>query len=353
MKIDIFAHICPKKFIDYCSKHVANWGKIEQSAWPSRWPTLWDIDKRLAIMDRYEGYSQVLVSPGGMPALSCSSKVAINLAQIYNDATAELVSKYPDRFVAAVAYLPLNDIDASLKEMDRAINGLGLKGICLNTPIFEVADSDYDYRTMRPIDSPEFLPIYQSLSKYDLPIWIHPQGQGGVPVYLGEKRGKYGLSEIFGWPLESAMAMGRLVCSGILSRYPNLKFIIHHCGSGIVPVLAGRIDGQIDTCKALGMKWGQPGEENPFEKRAPTHYFKMFYADTALYGDTNGLMCGYAFFGAERMLFGTDFPFDTEGGDKYIRKTIDATQRMEISDADKMRIFEHNAKRILGLETNE
>lgn len=303
-------------------------------------------------MDKYEDYAQVLVSPGAMAGFFCSPKDAITLAQVFNDTTAELVSKYPDKFVAAVAYLPLNDIDASLKEIDRAINELGLRGICLDTPIYEVKEPDYDfdYQTMKPIDSPEFMPIYESMSRHKLPIWIHPKGQGGVPVYPGEERDKYILFDVFGWPVESAMAMGRLVCSGVLARYPNLRFIIHHCGSGIVPVLAGRIDGEMETFRAMGMKWGRPDEQDPFDIKRPVEYFRMFYADTALYGDTSGLMCGCQFFGAEHMLFGTDFPYDTESGDKYIRQTIEAVHRMNISEADKKKLFEKNAKRLLRLD---
>ena len=76
----------------------------------------------------------------------------------------------------------------------------------------------------------------------------------------------------------------------------------------------------------------------------------MFYGDTALYGDASGLMCGHDFFGAEHILFGTDFPLDMENGDKFIKKTIDAVYKMNISDADKKLIFEENVKRILHLD---
>ncbi|MFC2024425.1 amidohydrolase, partial [Chloroflexota bacterium] len=62
------------------------------------------------------------------------------------------------------------------------------------------------------MDAPEFMMIYESMSRYKLPIWIHPKGEGGVPVYMDEKRGKYGLSHALGWPLETAMAMSRLAC---------------------------------------------------------------------------------------------------------------------------------------------
>lgn len=250
----------------------------------------------------------------------------------------------------------MNNIDAALKEIDRAINELGFKGIHIHTPIYSYEEGrptelGYNYETVKPIDSPELMPIYESMSRYNLPIWIHPVGQGGVPVYSGEERGKYILYHVFGWPLESAVAMGRLVCSGILAKYPNLRFIIHHCGSGIVPALAGRIDNEFDKFWSTGiLKWEQPGEKDPFRTKRAVDYFRMFYADTALYGDVAGLMCGYDFFGAEHILFGTDFPYDLANGAKWIRKTADAIYQMPISDADKKRIFEDNAKRILHLD---
>jgi len=359
MKIDVFAHVCPKRFIDYFSKHVIDFEKLmgkEQGAiLHPLWDTLWDIDKRLRIMDKYEDYVQVLVPTQPAAETYCRPEDAAHVARVYNDAMAEIVSKHPDKFVGAVAYLPLNNIEATLREIDRAIDELGFKGILLSTPMYELKKPgepayDYDYEGMKPIDSPEFMPIYESMSRHKLPIWIHPKGEGGVPVYRGEERGKYGLSHTIGWPIESAMAMSRLVCSGILTKYPNLKFIIHHCGSGIIPALAGRLGNSFDFLREMGMNWKQPGGEDPFEAKRPIDYFRMFYADTALYGDVPGLMCGYDFFGVEHILFGTDYPYDVEGGDKYIRQTIEAVNRMNISDADREKIFEGNAKRLLHLD---
>ena len=353
MKIDVYAHICPRKFIDAFAKQATGWETVARTSPAMGGEALWDIDKRLEVMDRYEDYAQVLVPTGQVVEPFFSPKDTAYLAQVFNDATAEIINKYPDKFVGAVATLPLNNIDAALKEIDRAINDLGFKGILLHTPIFvyEEGRPGYNYETMKPIDSAEFMPIYESMAQHNLPIWIHPVGQGGVPVYSGEERGKYALSHVFGWPLESAMAMGRLVCSGILTKYPDLKFIIHHCGSGIVPALAGRIDNEFDKFTMGGaLKWDQPGQENPFKAKPAADYFRMFYADTALYGDMAGLMCGHDFFGAEHILFGTDFPYDLAGGDKFIKKTIDAIYRMPVSDTDKKRIFEDNAKRILHLD---
>ncbi len=351
MKIDVFAHFCPKEYIDAFSKRVGQGGRLAENFRPA----LWDVGKRLELMDRYEDYVEVLVPHSGVETF-CSPEDAAYLTAISNDAVAELLVKYPDKFVGAVASLPLNNIDAALKEINRAIDELGFQGILLNTPIFPYGtkkpdELGYDYESMKPIDLPEFMPIYESMSGHKLPIWIHPVGWGGVPVYPGEKRNKYMLALVLGWPVESAVAMSRLVCSGILARYPDLKFIIHHCGSGLVPALASRMDQQFTDFRLRGIKFGQPGQEDLFKVKPAIDYFRMFYADTVLYGGTAGLMCGYDFFGAEHMLFGTDVPFGMESGDIFIRMTIEAVNSMNISDADKEMIFEGNAKRILGLDT--
>jgi len=83
--------------------------------------------------------------------------------------------------------------------------------------------------------------------------------------------------------------------------------------------------------------------------KSPVEYFKMFYADTALSGSTEGLMCGHAFFGADHLLFGTDMPFDPEFGAQTVRKTIDSVEQMAVSESEKKKIFEDNAKRLLRL----
>jgi predicted TIM-barrel fold metal-dependent hydrolase len=164
-----------------------------------------------------------------------------------------------------------------------------------------------------------------------------------VSDYRSEKRSKYMIFHIFGWPYETAAAMTRLVFSGILEKYPNLKFITHHCG-GMVPYLEQRIVGAYDHAEMLrGAKYKQG------LTRAPIDYFKMFYYDTSIYGSAPGLTCAHAFCGAEHMLFATDFPYDSQFGERYIRQTIDSIQQMAISDAEKRMIFFDNAKRLLRL----
>ncbi|MFH1489442.1 MAG: amidohydrolase family protein [Pseudomonadota bacterium] len=357
-KIDCYAHICPKEFMDAFenTERGISRDKIAQDFSITGGESIWNLEKRLQVMDRYEDYVQVLVPTGEVVEPFFGPRDADYLTRTFNDAVADIVHRHPDRFVAAVATLPLNDTDAALKEIDRAIMELGFKGVLLHTPVFAFdedrpAEMGLNYETMKPIDSPEFLPIYERMSEHNLPIWIHPVGQGGVPVYRGETRAKFGLAHIFGWPIESAMAMSRLVCGGILKKYPNLRFIIHHCGSAVVPALAGRIDNEFEKLELAGrLKWDQPGEESPFKSKRAIDYFKMFYGDTALYGGIAELDMGHRFFGSEHILFGTDYPYDAVNGDKFIKKTIDAVYGMNISDHERELIFEGNIKRILRLD---
>ncbi|MBN1849871.1 MAG: amidohydrolase [Deltaproteobacteria bacterium] len=352
LKIDVYAHITPQKFIDAFAKRSVSWEVISGIAPAMGNPTLTDLSKRLEVMDRYEDYVQVLTPTGQVIEPWYGPGETPELSQIFNDAVAEIIAKHPDKFIAGVAQIPINNIDASLKEIERTIEDLHFKGILLHTPIYQYEEGKpgYNYETMKPIDLPEFMPIYELMDKYNLPIWIHPVGSGGVPVYKGEARGMFGLSHMLGWPIESAVAMGRIISRGILEKYPKLKFIIHHCGSGLVPALIGRIANDVDKFRAANLLKGVTAEADPFKDKNAADYYRMFYADTSLYGDTSGLMCGYDLFGPEHILFGTDFPYDRAGGDKFTKKTIDAVYKMTISDSDKKMIFEDNARRIMKLD---
>lgn len=331
MRIDIFPHILPAKYKDALYKMPSFDAKMQRRGNPIIRP-LYDLDLRFRIMDKYEGLMQVLTL--GSPPLEeiVDSKKSVDLAKLANDEMAELVLKYPDRFATAVACLPMNNIDAALKEADRGINDLKFRGVQIYTPIND-----------KPLDSPEFMPLYEKMSQYNLPIWIHPNRASNYADYRTEDRSIYLIYWAFGWVYETSVAMARLVFSGILGRYPNLKFITHHCGA-MVPYLEQRI---MQQHARIEMPQAEKYEQRL--TKAAVEYFKMFYADTAIYGSTPGLMCGYAFFGAEHMLFGTDMPYDTQLGWRNVRETINSIEKMDISDLEKKKIFEDNARRLLRL----
>lgn len=330
MKIDIFTHVIPAKYKEALYKTAPSGFYIQDVI--ETLPTLFDLEHRFRIMDKFEGLMHILTVSSPPPEEIADARKAVDLAKLANNEMAELVLKYPDRFAAAVACLPMNNMDAAMKELDRALNDLKFRGVQVNTPIND-----------KPLDSPEFLPLYEKMSQYNLPIWIHPVRPADQADYRTEKRSKYMIFHIFGWPYDTAAAMTRLVFSGILEKYPNLKFITHHCG-GMVPYLAQRIVGAYDHAEVLRRAKYKQGLT-----KAPIEYFKMFYNDTAIYGNAPALMCALAFFGADYLLFGTDFPYDSQFGERYTRQTIDAIEQMDIGDLEKKKIFQENARTLLRL----
>lgn len=330
IKIDIYPHIMPIRYKEALYEKALHPFYLEEV--DNATPTLFDLTNRFRIMGKYEWLTQVLTLASPPVEQVVGPKDAMELSKLANDELAELVTKYPDKFIAAAACLPMNDIDAALDEVDRAIKELNFRGVQIYTPI-----------NGKPLDSPEFMPLYEKMSEYDLPIWIHPARGRNTPDYVTEAHSRYWIFSIFGWPYETTAAMTRLVFSGILEKYPNLKFITHHCG-GMVPYFEQRIVEAYDYAEVcLQAKYKRALTGPPIE------YFRKFYADTAIYGNTPGLMCAYSFFGAEHLLFGTDMPYDSEGGDRYIRQTISSIERMNIPKEEKTMIFEGNAKRLLHL----
>ncbi len=271
-------------------------------------------------------------SPGASVDDLAGPEGAVDLAKEINDEIAELVYKYPDRFAAAVAVLPTVNIDASLMEIDRAINELKLRGILLRIPI-----------NGRPVDRPEFMPLYERMCQYNLPIWFHPQRNPKVPDYADEDESKYVIWHLWGLVYETTVAMTRLVFSGVMEKFPKIKLITHHCGA-MVPYFSKRI---INHYNMHEMRNKADFKQGLTEQ--PIDYFRRFYNDTALIGNTPALMCAYDFFGAKNILFGTDAPFDSQLGDYGTKRTIRAIEQMDIPDWDKKQIFEENARRLLRL----
>jgi predicted TIM-barrel fold metal-dependent hydrolase len=325
MKIDAFAHILPTGY------KTALYKRADKRFFSGKWdqvidgtPALFDLDNRLRVIESHEGLSQILTVASPALEESATPEDAVYLAKLANDEMAELVGKYPDKFTAAVANLPMNDIDEALKEADRAIKDLKFKGVQIFTPV-----------DGKPMDLPEYLPLYDKMAEYDLPIWIHPARGRAIPDYGTEGHSKYYMYQMFGWPYETTAAMVRLVFSGVLERCPGIKFITHHCERIVV--------GQDYAEVHLGARWKQA------LSRPPIEYFRMFYGDTALNGSTPALMCGHAFFGTDHVIFATDYPYDNESGDRFTRAVIKSIEAMAIPDQEKAKIFDGNIRRLLRI----
>lgn len=330
MKIDIYTHVMPLQYKKALSKYAEEFAT--EKAVQDKRPVLTDIEGRLRILDRFEGVLQVLSLTMPLVEEVVGPKEAAELASIANDEVAEMVAKYPKRFIAAIANVPLNSTDIAVREAERAVKELGFKGIQIPTRA-----------NGKPLSSNELMPLYELMTSFDLPIWIHPMRSSNWPDYATESVSYNQIFSVFGWPYDTTAAMTRLVFAGIFEKFPRIKFIIHHCG-GMVPYFADRIVVHYNNgLERLGKEFF------PGLTRHPIEYFKMFYTDTAINGNTSGLMCGYDFFGEDHVLFGTDMPYDVENGAASIRQTIEAIEAMKIPDAGKKKIYEGNARKLLHL----
>ena len=186
------------------------------------------------------------------------------------------------------------------------------------------------------------------LSTYDLPIFIHPMRLIDYPDYRTEGESKFNMQGTFGWPYETTAFIARMVFSGVMEKYPRLKIVTHHCG-GMVPFFADRIE-ELSHLWERGL--ARSKGERPVMTKAIIDYFRLFYADTALYGNFSALMCGYQFFKADHLLFAADFPLgDTERGAKNLRKTVNAIEQMDITESERKQIYEDNARRLMRLSS--
>ena len=323
--IDAYSHISPLKYTEFIrEKYPIMYNNMLGPCVP-----LYDMDTRFRIMDKFPEVVQVLTI-GPVPPIEyfANEQQTAELAKMANDEMAELCLKYRDRFVAAIALLPMNNIDAALEETDRAIKDLGFKGVYVHSNI-----------NGKPLDAPEFLPLWEKMAKFDLPVYIHPWRPPEFSDYEKEKESKYNIAGNFGWPYETTVAMTRIIFSGILDKYPDLKIVTHHCG-GMVSFYAGRIY----------QHYGNHSRYLTNITKTPLEYYKMFYSDTAIHGNTPALMLAYNFWGPDKLVFGADLPLgDFFWGGRSYRATINAINTMEITDEDKRKIFVDNAVNLLRI----
>ena len=333
MKLDMFNHIFPKTYFDKMlevAPNLKDMGKRVRAL-----PVLYDLEARFRVMDEFDDYAQIicLAAP---PLEVLAPELSPELAKIANDGLAEYVDKYPDRFPGFIASMPMNNPDAALKEIDRAIDELNAVGIQFFTNV-----------NGAPLDLPELKPLFAKMNEVDLPIWIHPTRGANFSDYATEEKSKYEIWFVFGWPYETSVAIARLVFGYYFDEFPNLKIITHHMG-GMIPYFEGRV----------GTSWDQLGSRTSDEdytvilknlKKPHLEYFKQIYADTALFGAESGTKCGLEFFGVDQIVFASDCPFDPEKGPMYIRETIKIVENLPISEEDRQKIFEGNARKLMKL----
>ncbi len=337
-KIDVFTHIYPAGFfarLMQVAPTFKDMGKRIRGV-----PMLVDLDERFRVMDRFEGYQQILSLPTPPLEVMAGPAQALELARSANDGMAELVARHPQRFPGFVASLPFNDPDAALRETHRAVDELGARGIQIFSNVLG-----------KPMVAPEFLPLFEAMTGYDLPMWLHPYRGATISDYQSEDRSQFEIWWTFGWPYETSVAMARMVFAGLFDRFPTLKIITHHMGA-MAPYFAGRLGPGLDQLGARTSDEDLSAVLKTLRKR-PIDYFKMFYGDTAVFGAYEATVCGLDFFGVDHVVFASDAPFDPEKGPMYIRETIAVVDRLPVSAADRERIYWRNAAALLKLATPE
>ena len=335
--LDVFCHCLPPEFCDAANRLLKKPLLMFQRA--QKMPVMVNTEARLRMMDEFPGYCQILSLASPTVEAIAEPEQSPELARIGNDALCEMAAGHPDRFPGWIASLPINNSEAALAEIDRCVKTLGAVGVQFYTNV----NGD-------PLDQDRYLQVIEHAAALGCPIWLHPIRLMSTADYATETHSKFDLWWALGWPYETSVAMGRLVFAGLFDRYPDATVITHHCG-GMIPMMEGRIASGLQLL----------GTRNPPQladavatdlKESPIDAFRRFHADTASFGSAAAIDCAKSFFGSERLLFATDSPFDPEQGPGYIRATLAAIERMDLTPSERTAILSGNAERLLNLGTS-
>lgn len=233
------------------------------------------------------------------------AREAADSARAQNDNLATAAAAHPDRFALFGATVPLQDVDRAIAEMDRAVDDLGFKGLQIGGTI-----------DGHNLDEPRFRPFWAAVEAKGIPVILHPSG------YPESQRfGDYFLTNCIGNPLETMVAATRMIFSGLFEEHPELKLVLLH-GGGYLPFYCSRADHTWEV---------RPETRVNIPDRPPSDYMKMLYYDTMVFQPLY-LRHLVEIVGADRVMLGTDFPFDMGETDPIT--LIDATDGLADSDRE-------------------
>jgi 6-methylsalicylate decarboxylase len=312
MRIDVHAHYWTDDYLDL----LTGLGKADAGA--ARGIGAGggaELEARLRLMDRAGVEMQVLSacpqSPYGQDA-----KKAARAARFVNDQYAHLAGRHRGRF-AAFAALPMPHLEEAVGEMGRALDELHMAGIAMNTTVLG-----------RALVEPEYEPLFAELNRRGAVLYLHPAGNSACSPLIGD----YQLTWMVGAPVEDTISIMQLITHGIPVRYPDIKIINSHLG-GALPMLLQRADDQY--------RWQAPETPEP-----PSVAARRMWYDTVGHGHVPALKCAVDSFGADRLVLGTDFPYET--GDIFVR-AIDYINDPQIGTTAARAILDQNAGTLLGI----
>ena len=275
----------------------------------------YDLDYREQVLDEVGIDMQVLSFSNPGTHVQPPER-AVAGAKLINDSLAAAVAERPQRF-RALATLPLNDPGASASELERAVLTLGFPGAMVLSNVAGV-----------PLSNSRYLPLYEKANELDAVLYIHP-------TYPAATAGmaEYRLTALIGFPTDTAIAAASLVYSGIVERYPRIRWILANLG-GTIPFLAERLDRGYFAFEELRAEITRP----------PSEYLKDFYYDTVNF-DPGALTMTAEFAGFDRLLAGSDYPARIGSMEKMV-SSIDALNAPEHVDA----VCSGNASRLLAID---
>ncbi len=276
-----------------------------------------ELASRFAMMDRAGIDMQILSAAPQLPYFQ-NREHAVSSARFINDAYAEIVARHPDRF-AAYAVTPLPHVDASLEEMIRALDTLGMVGVTMGSSILG-----------RSIADPIFDPFWEELNRRGTILFLHPSGLGACsPLIQG------GLIWPIGAPIEDTLVVAHLIQQSIPIRYPRVRIIVPHLG-GETSMLIRRLDNQ----KFIFV---------PNEAPRPSDTARKLWYDTVSHGYIPALRMAVDAFGADRMVLGTDYPYLIgdifQDAVDYIAAGLPPDQAEAIRDRNAQALFRLNPPR--------
>ena len=334
LKIDVFNHIFPKPFFERLKEVTVNKGAIK------RWlhiPFLHDTDVRFRMIDEFgDDYRQVLsLSAPPIESINPDRQITIDLARLANDSMAELVRTYPDRFPGFIASLPLNHADESVAELERAVNQLGALGVQIFSNVNGL-----------PLDDERFFPLFQTADRLQVPRTAAPGARRWFCRLPG--RAEVEIRDLVDLRL-AVRNQCRDAAPGVFAAVRSaagIRIVAHHLGA-MIPYFEGRVGYGLDQFGTRTADEDYAGLLKSLNKR-PYDYFKMFWADSAVFGSRAATVCGLDFFGTDQVVFASDAPFDPEGGSMYIRETLKVIDSLEISDAERHKIYQGNAEKLFN-----
>jgi aminocarboxymuconate-semialdehyde decarboxylase len=287
LRIDVHGHYFPTEYLDMLDSFGGGGtgtaiARNAPSPGGSGSPA--ELEARFQMMDRAGVQMMVLSAAPQLPYFE-NRQNAIAAARFINDAYADIVRRYPDRF-AAYAATPLPHVDASIEELGRAIDTLGMAGVTMGTSVLcsSVADPTFD-------------PFWEEMNRRGLILFFHPHGVAACTPLVKA----YNLTWPIGATIEDTALVAHLIAQKIPSRYPRIRIIVPHLG-GEISMLLQRLDNQT-------------GMFLPKGSERPSITARRFWYDTVSHAYVPALRCACDAFGTDRIVLGSDYPYEV--GDVY------------------------------------